>query len=60
MNAVPVSTPMLADVDDAAKVQITNDFLHGALGNSHALGNVAQPRLGITRQDQQYVAVITE
>ncbi len=60
MQAVAVAASLLLDADHAAVLEIPDNFLHGALGDTDHLRHVTQTGIRITREHDQHVTVITE
>src|SRR5205823_6359158 len=60
VDFVPISPAVSSSVDGADLLQVPHDSLDGALGDAHALRDVAQPHDGVSGQAHQYVRVIRQ
>jgi hypothetical protein len=60
VNLVAI-TPALTNVrQDTIGFQLSDNPLHGALGDTYLLGNIAQPRGRVTSQTDQHMRVVRE
>ena len=57
---VAVTTPLFYTLKDTGRFQFSYQAKHRALCNSNSIGNIAQSRLGILRQTNQYVRMVAK
>ena len=60
IDTVAVATALLGDGQITSVLQVTNNFLHGTLGDPDVRSHVAQARLPVTGQADQDMPVVAE